>query len=250
MGRRPRRRRRGWLGVWAPGFDPWRLGWSACFVLAPRALLSPRTGRRSGARAVEASAGGAMGSRWGGGGGRAGRAGRAPSRGVLACGCACACAGEEPALACVGCACAPVLAAAPRRLSALASRYAVALRRTAGGPSRLLQYMSCAHRAEALARATCASRVRLRFARTTFHACTRAALVCAPHAVRWVCPCVCVHSAAGDSLRDPLACARALCGTCAVRLCAVCSCCVCLCCALSRDAGAWSWHTCVQGRST
>ena len=128
----------------------------------------------------------------------------------------------------------PVLAAAPRRLSALASRYAVALRRTAGGPSRLLQYMSCAHRAEALARATCASRVRLRFARTTFHACTRAALVCAPHAVRWVCPCVCVHSAAGDSLRDPLACARALCGTCAVRLCAGCSCCVCLCCTIPR----------------
>ena len=32
--------------------------------------------------------------------------------------------------------------------------------------------MSCAHRAEVLARATCAPRVRLRFARTTFHACT------------------------------------------------------------------------------
>ena len=51
MGRRPRRRRRGWLDAWAPGFDPWHLGYSACFALAPRALLSPHSGRKPGARA-------------------------------------------------------------------------------------------------------------------------------------------------------------------------------------------------------
>ena len=69
---------------------------------------------------------------------------------------------------------------------------------------------------------------------------TRSARLRTPCCALGVPVCVCALCCWG--LRDPLACARALCGTCAVRLCAVCSCCVCLCCALSRDAGAWSWR--------
>ena len=86
----------------------------------------------------------------------------------------------------------PVLAAAPRRMSATVFR---------GARSRcgaLLQGLTVTavhvlrtSRTEVLARTTCAPRVRLRFARATFHACKcpRSARPRA-RAVRWMCPCI------------------------------------------------------------
>ena len=98
--------------------------------------------------------------------------------------------------------------------------------------------MSCAHRAEALTRATCASRVRLRFARTTFHDCTRAALVCAPRAVctraARLLPRMRLHTTwrrrAGTALTDTVCPPRIPCQTalsCALErpLCLCCACC-------------------------
>ena len=61
---------------------------------------------------------------------------------------------------------------------------------------------------------------------------TRSARLRTPCCALGVPVCVCALCCWG--LRDPLACARALCGTCAVRLCAGCSCCVCLCCTIPR----------------
>ena len=120
--------------------------------------------------------------------------------------------------------------------------------------------MSCAHRAEVLARTTCAPRVRLRFARTTFHACKRP---CSARprtrAVCWVCPCSLSSTCHGwPRPRSPTsyraasarqrrrhrggAPARALCWRCAYLRCracvsharVACTCYVCACCACLR----------------